>query len=213
MGVTPLWICQGALPLCPCTLRLYVISLRTRSPALEADNVAPCVGQAEVPSHWVCASLIRQPRGDLTWWDELSSLGSLQMFVVIIRKCANTPINLIDMESWLGRKLIFFPKWLQQKIHLVWNGSYKECKFLMIPLTNEKVVRCIFRGLSWWKKPQDEDVCYRRAIFFYPLARTTAQSLDGQPLCNHRALSQRQAVSLTQSKACWHCTILTSYQI
>ena len=40
-------------------------------------------------------------------WDELSSLGSLQIFVVITRKCANTPINLIDVQSWLGRKLIF----------------------------------------------------------------------------------------------------------
>jgi len=41
-------------------------------------------------------------------WEELSSLGSLQMFVVIIRERANTPINLIDVNSWLGRKLIFF---------------------------------------------------------------------------------------------------------
>lgn len=42
-------------------------------------------------------------------WDELSALGNLQMVVVIIRKCANTPINLIDVKSWLGRKL-FFPQ-------------------------------------------------------------------------------------------------------
>lgn len=40
-------------------------------------------------------------------WDELSSLGSLQMFVVIIRRCSNTPINLIEVKSCLGRKLIF----------------------------------------------------------------------------------------------------------
>lgn len=29
------------------------------------------------------------------------------MFVVIIRKCSNAPINLIDVKSCLGRKLIF----------------------------------------------------------------------------------------------------------
>lgn len=107
-GVTPPWICPGAAVLCLHVLCLYVVSLRTESPALE-DDVAPCVGQAEVmlPCRWVGASLLRQPSGDLTWWDEFSSLGSLQMFVVIIRKCANTPINLIDVKSWLGRKLIF----------------------------------------------------------------------------------------------------------
>lgn len=32
------------------------------------------------------------------------------MFVVVIRKCAITPVNLIDVKSWLGRKLIFFPQ-------------------------------------------------------------------------------------------------------
>lgn len=41
-------------------------------------------------------------------WAELSSLGSLQMFVVIIRKCAN--INLVDVKSWLGRKPVLFPQ-------------------------------------------------------------------------------------------------------
>lgn len=55
-------------------------------------------------------------------WDECSSLGSLQMFVVIIRKCSNAPINLIDMKPYLGRKLIF-PQVtpIEEPFSLKWN--------------------------------------------------------------------------------------------